>query len=69
MILFLSEKISWDQDGKQPYLVIIEEGITISLERRAYYFVNYLMDNKDELAIIHPWLREAHLFFKELILC
>jgi predicted HD superfamily hydrolase involved in NAD metabolism len=64
MILFLADKISWDQEGEPPYLSIIEKGLEISLEQGAFNFINYLMKNERKLAVVHPQLREAQTFFK-----
>lgn len=41
MILFLADKISWDQDGKPPYIDIIEDGLSISLENACKNYINF----------------------------
>jgi len=62
MIIFLADKISWNQEGTPPYLDTVLQGLETSLESGTRNFINYLMDNKKELRVIHPWLIEAHVF-------
>ena len=66
MVLFISDKIAWDQSGEPPYLKIIEENIEHSLEEGISSFLQYLMDNKNNLKVVHPWLIEAHEYFIRL---
>jgi putative nucleotidyltransferase with HDIG domain len=65
MILFIADKIEWDQMNKPPYLGIIEENLSISLEKGVGAFIKYQMDNKEKLKILHPWLIEAYKYFCE----
>lgn len=60
MIIFIADKIKWDQGGRPPYLNMIEKGLSKSLEEGAFTFVEYLYDNKDNLKVVHPWLVEAY---------
>jgi len=66
MILFISDKIEWDQKDKPPYLKIIEENLHISLEKGVSAFVKYLMSENGNLRIIHPWLKDANDYFNEM---
>ncbi len=60
MVVFLADKISWDQDGKPLYMDLILKGLETSLEQGTYNFINYLVENKKSLRVVHPWLLEAH---------
>lgn len=62
-ILFIADKIEWDQDGLPPYINEIQEAVNISLELAAFTYLKYLWDNNSKLKVIHPWLAEA---YKEL---
>lgn len=61
MILFIADKIEWDQKGLPPYIDEVEKALAISLELSAFKFIKYQMDNKENLKVIHPWLLDAYL--------
>ena len=61
MVLFIADKIEWDQKGLPPYIDEVEEALNTSLELSAFKFIKYQMDNKENLKVIHPWLLEAYL--------
>ena len=65
MILFLADKISWDQDGKPPYIDIIEDGLSISLENACKNYINYVYEN-NILLCPHKWMNEAHRYFASI---
>ncbi|WP_291578324.1 bis(5'-nucleosyl)-tetraphosphatase (symmetrical) YqeK [Clostridium sp. UBA6640] len=61
MVLFIADKIEWDQKGLPPYIDEVEKALNTSLELSAFKFIKYQMDNKENLKVIHPWLLEAYL--------
>lgn len=61
-ILFVADKIEWDQDGLPPYIEEIERAVNVSLDLAAFTYLHYLYDNS-KLKVVHPWLAEA---YKEL---
>ncbi|WP_291567272.1 MULTISPECIES: bis(5'-nucleosyl)-tetraphosphatase (symmetrical) YqeK [unclassified Clostridium] len=61
MVLFIADKIEWDQKGLPPYIDEVEKALNTSLELSTFKFIKYQMDNKENLKIIHPWLLEAYL--------
>lgn len=68
LILFVADKIKWDQIGEPPYLHRVQEGLEISLEKAAYEYIAHLMENKDKLKVIHPWLRDAYEYLSQRFL-
>lgn len=60
MVLFVSDKLQWDQEGSPPYMSDIKKGLNISLEHGAYAFIKYQMNNRANLRVIHPWLLAAY---------
>lgn len=60
MVLFIADKIEWDQDGIPPYLKDVESALEVSLEYAAYIYIDYLFSNKEKLKVIHPWLLAAY---------
>lgn len=60
LLLFVADKIKWDQKGDPEYLEEVISGLDISLEHGAYAYIKHLMDNKSNLKVVHPWLIEAY---------
>jgi predicted HD superfamily hydrolase involved in NAD metabolism len=65
MILFIADKIKWDQKGIPPYLKLVKNNLKKSLENGIKEYLNYIMDNKDKLKVIHPKLLEAYIYFNK----
>ncbi|GFZ33818.1 HDIG domain-containing protein [Clostridium zeae] len=59
-VLFVADKIEWDQDGLPPYLNEIEKAVDISLELAALTYFKYLWNDSSKLKVIHPWLADAY---------
>ena len=62
MILFLADKIAWDQEGNPPYLDLIEKGLEISLDKACYEYIRYLFENQ-QLLYPHQNIKDARDFF------
>lgn len=60
IVLFVADKIEWDQKGTPPYIKEVEEGLNISLEQASFNYLKYQWDNREKLKVIHPWLEEAY---------
>lgn len=58
LVLFIADKIMWDQEGEPPYLAGLLGELEYSLERAAFYYINYLLNNN--IKVVHPWLRDAY---------
>lgn len=59
-ILFVADKIRWDQQGAPPYLEALLSALESSLDEAAYCYLDYMWQKKSQLKVIHPWLYEAH---------
>lgn len=58
-VVFLADKIAWDQDGKPPYLSKIIAALAESLNAAILEYLNYLWKRRSQLRVIHPWFIEA----------
>ncbi|MFK4413015.1 putative HD superfamily hydrolase involved in NAD metabolism [Bacillus sp. RC251] len=67
LVLFIADKIEWDQNGAPPYLVEVKKELEKSLEHAAFIYISYLWDRKDTLKVLHPWLEEAYWQLKEIV--
>ncbi|MED1951362.1 bis(5'-nucleosyl)-tetraphosphatase (symmetrical) YqeK [Brevibacillus centrosporus] len=60
MVLFVADKIAWDQPGTPPYLQEIRQELEKSVEHACYSYIRYLWQKRESLRVIHPWLKEAY---------
>ena len=61
-VLFLADKIAWDQGGAPPYIDNVNNAMEISLDAAVLEFLNYLWGRRDQLQVIHPWFVEARKY-------
>lgn len=54
LIVFLADKIAWDQDYVPPYLDALLKKIDCSLEEAALCYIDYILVNG--IKVVHPWL-------------
>ena len=59
-VLFVADKIAWDQEGIPPYDAALRAALGYSLDHAVHFFVNYLWERRQSLLVLHPWLREAY---------
>lgn len=65
-VVFVADKIRWDQEGRPPYLTCLESALERSLDDAAFCYVSYLWQRRQELPIMHPWLEAAYREFSAL---
>ena len=59
-IVFVADKIKWDQPGEPPYLVEIETAVAHSIDDACRVYLRYLWQQRKTLRYIHPWFAAAH---------
>lgn len=59
-IVFLADKLAWDQPGRPPYLASMEAALDVSLDAAVCVYLDHLWARRSTLAAIHPWLVGAH---------
>lgn len=62
MLLFIADKLAWDQAGQPPYRAVVEDALCLSLEQAAFTYLDYVWQRRNQLRVIHPWLREAYIY-------
>ncbi|HFK1709300.1 putative HD superfamily hydrolase involved in NAD metabolism [Bacillus sp. RC55] len=67
LVLFIADKLEWDQIGTPSYLIEVKKGLEKSLEHAAFVYISYLWERKYTLKVIHPWLEEAYWYLKEIV--
>lgn len=58
-IVFIADKIQWDQPGRPPYLDALETAVTHSLNDACRVYLNTLWQQRDTLRYVHPWFIAA----------
>lgn len=63
-VLFLADKIAWDQPGCPSYLSAVQDALTGegagALDAAVCVYLRFLWAQRATLPVIHPWLRAAH---------
>ncbi len=65
MIVFIADKLSWDQDGIPPFFDVVSSALDISLEKACLVYINYVIDN-NMILIPHPDLLSAKAYLESL---
>lgn len=63
MALFISDKLSWDRDGRPPFYERLHNSLSVSLEAACLEYINYMLDN-DLIAYPHTWFLEAKKYLE-----
>jgi len=60
-VLFVADKLAWDQTGNPPYYPEMAEAIEKSIDKAALVYIRSLYERKETLSFrLHPWLIEAY---------
>jgi len=59
-IVFVADKIAWDQPGTPPYLAALEKALAASLDAGVCIYLDYLWQQRESLAVVHPWFEAAY---------
>lgn len=58
-VIFIADKISWDQKGVPSYDDLLKSGSVETLDEACYLYIKYQFDN-NLLVMAHQWLIEAY---------
>lgn len=58
-VIFIADKISWDQKGVPSYDDLLKSGSVETLDKACYLYIKYQFDN-NLLVMAHQWLIEAY---------
>jgi len=59
-LVFVADKIAWDQPAAPPYLPALDAALGHSLDAAAFVYLDWLWQRRHTLGVIHPWFRAAH---------
>jgi HD superfamily phosphohydrolase YqeK len=60
-VLFVADKIAWDQEGIAPYHDELLAALEQSLDHAAFVYLRYLWERRHTLKVLHPWACDAYL--------
>lgn len=66
LIVFIADKMAWDGEGTPAWHDVVSKGLEVSLYKGAYEYINYLI-NSDGILVVHPMLREAYEWLREIL--
>ncbi|WP_420644611.1 bis(5'-nucleosyl)-tetraphosphatase (symmetrical) YqeK [Candidatus Leptofilum sp.] len=59
-IVFIADKIKWDQPGNPPYLAELETAVAHNIDDACRVYLDYLWQRRGSLRYAHPWFLAAH---------
>ena len=59
-VVFVADKVAWDQPGTLPYLDSVLGGLHVSLDDAVLGYLSYLWRRRETLPVLHPWFAEAY---------
>lgn len=63
LVVFIADKLEWDQDGIPPYKDAVLSGLKTSLEMGALNYINHVLEG-GKLLKPHTWLIEARAYLE-----
>lgn len=59
-LLFVADKLAWDQSGQPPYYDRLLAGLASSLDEGVRVYLRYLWAQGENLPVLHPWFVAAY---------
>lgn len=62
-VVFISDKLAWDEPFDAPWHPSLRDALEHSLDAGCRVYLGYLWEQRDNLAVLHPWTVEACTWF------
>jgi predicted HD superfamily hydrolase involved in NAD metabolism len=59
LVLFVADKLAWDQPGEPPYADHMQQALDTGLQAAACVYLKYLWERRENLQVIHPFMVDA----------
>jgi HD superfamily phosphohydrolase YqeK len=59
-VVFVADKLAWDQPGTAPFHDAMHAALRISLDHAAGAYMTFLWERRTTLRVVHPSLRDAY---------
>jgi predicted HD superfamily hydrolase involved in NAD metabolism len=64
-VLFVADKLAWDQPGHAPFHEEMRAALANSLDRAALVYLSYLWEQRAQLRVLHPWAQAAYFELRD----
>ena len=58
-VVFIADKLAWDEPYNAPWHPALRSALERSLDEGCRVYLRYLWEQRDKLAVFHPWTEEA----------
>jgi HD superfamily phosphohydrolase YqeK len=59
-VVFIADKVAWDQPGTPPYQLALDKALAYSLDQAVFCYLDHLWQQRETLAAVHPWFVDAY---------
>ena len=64
-VLFVADKLAWDQPGHAPFHDQMRAALGYSLDQAALVYLRYLWEQRAKLKVLHPWAQAAYVELRD----
>jgi predicted HD superfamily hydrolase involved in NAD metabolism len=65
-VLFVADKLAWDQPGHAPFHDQMRAALDYSLDQAALVYLRYLWEQRTRLKVLHPWAQAAYVELRDV---
>lgn len=59
-VVFVADKVAWDQPGEAPYHPALRAALARSLDEAASVYLDHIWARRGELRVVHAWAKAAY---------
>lgn len=59
-VVFIADKLAWDQPKAAPFWPAVQAGLERSLDAGVWAYLDYLWNRQGKLLVLHPWFVGAY---------
>lgn len=67
MVVYVADKLEWDQPGVPPYGSTVRLACDVSIRQAALTHLAWMHGEQASLRVVHPWLRDAYETLSRLV--
>lgn len=67
LLLLVADKLQWDSEDNKVFRDKVISMLDLSLEKAAYEYLKHMLDNKENMEVVHPWIMEGYSYLGGVI--